>query len=100
MLEIKPSPIHGHGVFTAVPITASAYIGVIGGPLVSEETSHTIRIDDEEQIIIDPTPPFRFINHADDPNCEIIDGVWLQARRDIQAGEELTFHYGPDWSER
>ncbi len=39
----------------------------------------------------------RFINHSCQPNCrtEIIRGrVWIIARRDIAAGEELTFDYG------
>ncbi len=39
----------------------------------------------------------RFINHSCKPNCrtEIIRGrVWIIARRDIAAGEELTYDYG------
>jgi uncharacterized protein len=39
----------------------------------------------------------RLINHSCEPNCrsETIRGhVWIIARRDIAAGEELTFDYG------
>ncbi len=39
----------------------------------------------------------RFINHSCAPNCrtEVIRGrIWIVARRDIGAGEELTFDYG------
>jgi uncharacterized protein len=39
----------------------------------------------------------RFINHSCAPNCrtEVIRGrVWIVARRDIAAGEELTYDYG------
>lgn len=39
----------------------------------------------------------RFINHSCAPNCraENIRGrIWILARRDIAAGEELTFDYG------
>lgn len=39
----------------------------------------------------------RLINHSCAPNCrsEIIRGrVWIIARRDIAAGEEITFDYG------
>ncbi|HEX2851796.1 MAG TPA: SET domain-containing protein-lysine N-methyltransferase [Opitutaceae bacterium] len=39
----------------------------------------------------------RFINHSCTPNCrsELIRGrIWIVARRDITAGEELTFDYG------
>lgn len=95
MLEVKPSSIHGHGVFAQRDIPPQKYIGVIGGPIVNTETDHTINV---EGIIIDPHPPFRFLNHSDDPNCEIVDGVWLRALKKIQQGQELTFHYGPDWA--
>jgi hypothetical protein len=43
--------------------------------------------------------PARFINHSCDPNCEaMLEGgrIWLVARRNIEAGEEMTFNYGFD----
>jgi hypothetical protein len=46
----------------------------------------------------------RFINHSCAPNCraESLRGrIWIVARRDIAAGEELTFDYGyalKDWA--
>ena len=43
----------------------------------------------------------RFANHSHDPNCEMrsleVDGenqVWIIARRDIVAGEEIDYNYG------
>jgi SET domain-containing protein len=39
----------------------------------------------------------RFINHSCEPNCrsELSRGrIWIVARREIAAGEELTFDYG------
>lgn len=41
--------------------------------------------------------PARLINHSCAPNCEarsIRGRIWIFARRDIAAGEELTFDYG------
>ncbi len=41
----------------------------------------------------------RFLNHSCAPNCEatLADGeIWIVARRDLTAGEELTFNYGYD----
>jgi SET domain-containing protein len=38
----------------------------------------------------------RWINHSCDPNCDTEDDagrIWVLARRDIHAGEELTFDY-------
>ena len=43
--------------------------------------------------------PARYMNHSCDGNCEAInyDGeIWIVARRDISAGEELLFDYGYD----
>jgi uncharacterized protein len=41
----------------------------------------------------------RLINHSCEPNCEsekLRGHIWITARRDIAAGEELTFDYGFD----
>lgn len=40
----------------------------------------------------------RFINHSCDTNCEAVnyddEEVWIEASRDIKAGEELSYNYG------
>jgi hypothetical protein len=44
----------------------------------------------------------RLINHACTPNCrvDVLRGrIWIVARRDIAAGEELTFDYGFKFNE-
>jgi len=52
-----------------------------------------------------PWNPARFINHSCRPNCEprVIRGrIFIIARRNIKAGEELTYDYGYDlehWEE-
>jgi hypothetical protein len=41
--------------------------------------------------------PARLLNHSCAPNCEAEFGegrIWITARRDIAAGEEITFNYG------
>lgn len=46
--------------------------------------------------------PARLINHSCAPNCEaqnISGRIWIIARREIVAGEELTFDYGFPLSE-
>ena len=43
--------------------------------------------------------PARFLNHSCAPDCEaeLENGrIWIVAKRDIKAGEELTFNYGYD----
>ena len=39
----------------------------------------------------------RFLNHDDSPNSEF-DGHDLYALRTIRRGEEITCHYGEEWS--
>ena len=41
--------------------------------------------------------PARWLNHSCAPNCEAEGSggrIWITARRDIAAGEEITFNYG------
>jgi SET domain-containing protein len=44
--------------------------------------------------------PARLINHSCEPNCEALtdddNRIWIVAKRDIAAGEELTFNYNYD----
>ncbi len=46
----------------------------------------------------------RYINHSCDPNCEAVhytgeDRIFIEAIRDIKAGEELTYDYGEGYFE-
>jgi uncharacterized protein len=44
----------------------------------------------------------RFINHSCDPNCETVDDdcrIFVEAVRDVAAGEELTYDYNIDAGE-
>jgi hypothetical protein len=55
--------------------------------------------------VLEPSAPFRFLNHSCDPNCELFywcdeddrasqeDRLWLQTIHDVQAGEELLIDY-------
>jgi SET domain-containing protein len=65
-----PSAIAGTGLFAAEPIPAGAVVWLA---LETDEPSE--------------------INHSCDPNLWWLDGVTLGARRDIAAGEELTYDY-------
>ena len=40
----------------------------------------------------------RFLNHSSRPNAEF-RGQHLYAVRNIQSGDEVTFHYGDDWED-
>lgn len=60
-------------------------------------------VDEGRHLLIAPDDPIRFGNHSCDPNLWMHDATSVSARRDIQAGEELTIDYAlhtvtPSWS--
>ncbi len=107
---VKPSDIHGLGIFTEVDIPEGQLIMVISGEVISED--ECVRRENEEDNVyifwngdsyIDTVneEKIKYINHNCDFNCDVIDGdndyvLWLIAYRDIEAGEELTIDYGYD----
>ena len=79
-LELRPSEIHGYGVFALEDISAGQMLGL----------SH---IQSPELI---RTPLGGYINHSMNPNCiRILEGNrwYLQSIQDIEDGEEITLMY-------
>ena len=79
-LELRPSEIHGYGVFALENIPAGQMLGL----------SH---IQSPE---LKRTPLGGYINHSMNPNCiRILEGNrwYLQSIQDIEEGEELTLMY-------
>ena len=79
-LELRPSEIHGYGVFALEDIPTGEMLGL----------SH---INAPELI---RTPLGGYINHSMNPNCiRILEGNrwYLQAIADISEGEEITLMY-------
>ena len=109
--EIRESVIAGKGAFATRAIAkGERFIEYVGERITHEEAD--LRYDDESmevhytylftvssKICIDATVTgndARYINHSCDPNCEseIVRGrVFIQAIRDIAAGEELSYDY-------
>lgn len=109
LYEVRPSRIHGTGVFARANIASETRVIEYVGERISKEESLRRRKKGNffvfivtEDFDIDGDVkwnPARFINHSCAPNCEARqeDGhIWIIALRDIQAGEELTFNYGYD----
>lgn len=108
-VEVKPSPIEGMGVFAARPFRAGQRIRRVN--IVREITDGApIREDAGERIEHCGYPdgkvvlwgfPDRHVNHRCDPNAYgLYDGsdIYVVARRDIAAGEEITFDYNVNTS--
>jgi SET domain-containing protein len=110
--ELKPSSIHGIGVFAVAPIAAGTPIWRFEPGLdldldpalthelpdhVRQFLTHFAYIDRYINRLILCFDNGRFVNHSDDPNiaCDYSQcrfGIDLAAR-DIAAGEEITTDY-------
>ena len=118
-VEVRGSEIHGRGVYAVRPIEKEQYFIEYVGNLISKDEGEKRAWDQFAKheksgaaavYIFNLTKkwdldgnvewnPARLINHSCDPNAEAIqDGkrIHLQALRDIEVDEEITFDYGFD----
>ena len=105
--EVRPSAIHGKGLFAKQAIARGEIVAVKGGHVLTapqwaalEPTLGSAEIQISEALFIAPvTQPERdgsmlYTNHACDPNLAIQGQIVLVAMRDVAPGEELTI----DWA--
>ena len=97
----------GLGLFAETPIRKDDFVVEYHGPLLNDEQAdkksgkYLFAID--KDLTIDGSSrqnKARYINHACRPNCEVeIDGkrLFIYAKKNIKAGEELTYHYGKEY---
>jgi uncharacterized protein len=110
-VRFTDSTIHGTGGFARCEIPAGTpIIEYVGERIDKAEAQRRCEADNRYIFCIDETwdidgsvawNPARFINHSCAPNCEAeLDEdegrIWINAIRDIKAGEELSFNYGYD----
>jgi SET domain-containing protein len=111
-IQTRRSGVHGKGVFALVDIaegeTIIEYVGeVISWPEAQrrhphnpEDPNHTFYFHIDEDHVIDALfggNSSRWINHSCDANCEADEQegrIFIKARRNIKAGEELNYDYG------
>ena len=118
-IEARQSEIHGNGVFAVSAISKGQKVVRYLGKMRShaevdelygdeDETGHTFLFTLNDDWVIDANSKgnvARWINHSCDPNCESSveedargrsdhDKIFIEAIRDIAAGEELTYNYG------
>ena len=103
------SAIHGIGGFAKADIPAGTrVIEYVGEKINKAESLRRCELNNQYIFALDEKRdldgnvawnPARFLNHGCAPACEAeLDGghIWIVAKRDIKAGEELTFNYGYD----
>ena len=118
LFEIRRSLIQGLGAFATQPIRCGTTLVEYAGkrmtpeesdaryPEIEGERHHTFLFMIDDDIVIDASVDgneARFINHSCDPNCDafIEEGrIWIEAIRDIEAGEELAYDYAYELKER
>jgi hypothetical protein len=94
----------GLGLFARVPLRAGQRVIEYTGERISTEEAdrrggrYLFHVDDKRTIDATGRDNLaRYINHACRPNCEartVGRRIVIYARRAIEPGEELTYHYG------
>lgn len=107
----------GYGLFADVFVLKGSIIGEYTGVMTTSTANkdyqwnyHTYLKDREGKKVDLAVDSFyqgnmlRFINHDDDPNCDVLQIPWnnrwhtlYYALRPISPGEELTVDYGPSY---
>lgn len=94
------SEIHGTGLFALTSFRKGDYIGTYHGPNAKRNGMYVLWVfdpDDHADIYgISGKNLLRYLNHSSEYNAEF-EGPHLYAARVINAGDEITFHYGDEW---
>ena len=107
MLEVRPSNIHGNGVFARARIAARRKLGELAGEIITvrearrraKRTAVITIVEFEDGFALDATTDtcLRYVNHSCSPNTYLRRAnrrVEFYSLRPIRPGEELTCDYG------
>lgn len=118
LYAVKRSRIHGRGVFAVRAIATGSRILEYTGRRISyaratalysavpDAPTHIFLFELDEDTVIDARRggnAARWINHSCEPNCEAVEEegrIFIEAVREIRAGEELGYDYGIRLDER
>ncbi len=91
---MKPSPVHGRGVFASAAFRRGDYIAAARGTRTETDSRHTLWVLEDEGSYrgVEVQNQLRFLNHSPSPNADFW-GAELYAIRAIRPDEEVTFDY-------
>lgn len=85
---------HGKSILCVEAIRPGERLFRLTGSKVTQPTKYTIQRAGDDHVLADPGAEWMFVNHSCEPNTRIDFGTWeLVARREIAAGEEISFDY-------
>lgn len=106
LVEVRPSPIHGRGVFALRALPGRRKIGELSGEIVpldgvlqdveSQEAIYLVEMPGGRALDCRRGNAFKHLNHACRSNCYLRTTrtrVEVYTRRAIRKGEELTVDY-------
>ena len=115
-IEVRPSEIHGNGIFATRPILKNELVTFYDGEHVDWQHARTLAdpsyvrgVAHGYTAIDGLRTPQRsrgagsFCNHSDRPNALFWvrdDVVWIKAARDIEPGAEVLVSYGRNYWRR
>ena len=97
---------YGKGVFATRPFATAETIGQVHGDIICEAnycSDYCIELFGD--CSLEPSAPFRFVNHSCSPNCQFVQydvedegeivgaEVWIETIRPIAVDEQLTIDY-------
>jgi SET domain-containing protein len=100
---MRVTPGKGSGSFAVSKISKGEIVASFGGNVIdqskltnysADRVSRSLQLSKDIYLLSGNVPePGDMINHSCDPNCGIAGTSSVQALRDVEIGEELTFDY-------
>lgn len=104
-IRVGSTPL-GLGVFACDLIANGTDLGEIRGTIIDDvDHQSDYCMDLGETLSLEPEPPYRYVNHSCEPNCQLVQFesgdadieeqpvLNIEVIRDIQPGEELMIDY-------
>ena len=101
--QMRVTPGKGSGSFAISKISKSEIVASFGGNVIDQSelakysddrVSRSLQLNSDTYLLSGNFPePGDMINHSCEPNCGIAGTSSVQALREIEIGEEITFDY-------